>query len=99
MLARPFAACCSRQRALLNGALHDTRRRRRRLRHAASSASSSRMELPAGDTFFLDDFAARQWLDPSYSGTKLEGGLAEMAAFVARVHDLHASGAAPLVGW
>ena len=41
------------------------------------------MELPAGDTFFLDDFAARQWLDAEYVGTRLTGGLPEMAAFVA----------------
>ena len=46
------------------------------------------------DTFFLDDFAMRQWDDPNYGGTKIDF---DKAAFVARVHDAHKSGEAPLV--
>lgn len=38
---------------------------------------------PFGDTFFLDDFADRQFDDPSYSGTRI---IFEKEAFVAKVH-------------
>ena len=27
--------------------------------------------LPAGETFFLDAFAVRQWDDPNYSGSRI----------------------------
>lgn len=49
--------------------------------------------LPAGDTFFLDNFAARQWNDASYTGTQLSH---DQADFVQRIHAHHLSGA-PLV--
>lgn len=37
-----------------------------------------------GDTFFLDDFALRQWDDPNYSGTRISYDKAE---FVRKVHE------------
>jgi len=46
---------------------------------------------PAGDVFFLDGFALRQWDDPNYSGTRIAFDKAE---FVRRVHEHHAQGAA-----
>jgi hypothetical protein len=30
-----------------------------------------------GDTFFLDNFAVRQWDDPNYSGTRIQYDKAE----------------------
>ena len=59
----------------------------------AASASSSSDGLVT-DTFFLDDFAMRQWDDPNYGGTKIDFAKAD---FVKRVHDAHKSGDAPLV--
>ena len=47
----------------------------------------------AGPVFFLDEFAMRQWDDPSYSGTQLA---CDRAQFAASVEDLHAQGKAPL---
>lgn len=47
----------------------------------------------AGDVFFLDSFAIRQWDDPNYSGTRISFDKAE---FVRRIHEAHAAGA-PLV--
>ena len=47
-----------------------------------------------GDTFFLDEFALRQWDDPSYGGTRISYSKEE---FVNRVHEAHSSGSAPLV--
>lgn len=43
-------------------------------------------------TFFLDDFARRQWA-PDHAGTRLT---VDQDAFVAEIERLHASGAAPL---
>jgi hypothetical protein len=39
-----------------------------------------------GDVFFLDEFAIRQWDDPSYSGTRIEG---DKHAFVNEIHRQH----------
>lgn len=39
-----------------------------------------------GDVFFLDEFASRQWDDPDYSGTSIEGNKQE---FVDEVHRQH----------
>lgn len=47
----------------------------------------------AGEVFFLDNFAIRQWDDPEYQGTKLHCSKEE---FVAKVHAFHAEGS-PLV--
>ena len=49
---------------------------------AASSATLASM----GDVFFLDEFASRQWDDPDYSGTSIEGNKQE---FVDEVHRQH----------
>jgi hypothetical protein len=35
-----------------------------------------------GDTFFLDNFAVRQWDDPNYSGTRIQ---CDKAEFVEKV--------------
>lgn len=50
----------------------------------------------AGDVFFLDDFALRQWDDAAYQGTKMH---CDKADFVARVHELHAEGASLVDGY
>jgi hypothetical protein len=49
--------------------------------------------LISGDTFFLDEFALRQWDDPDYGGTRISY---DKSDFVARLHDAHMSGEAPL---
>ncbi|KAK9807835.1 hypothetical protein WJX72_010616 [[Myrmecia] bisecta] len=53
-------------------------------------------KLLAGDVFFLDEFAVRQWDDPSYSGTRLHFDKAE---FLERVHHHHAQGAKLVDGY
>lgn len=40
----------------------------------------------AGDSFFLDEFALRQWDDPNYSGTRISYS---KDGFVRKVHDYH----------
>jgi Protein of unknown function (DUF3228) len=40
----------------------------------------------AGNTFYLDNFAQRQWDDPNYSGTHISYDKTE---FVRRVHEYH----------
>lgn len=49
-----------------------------------------------GDVFFLDDFAIRQWDDPSYQGTKITY---DKADFVKKVHEYHKAGAALVDGY
>lgn len=41
----------------------------------------------AGETFFLDEFAIRQWDDPNYSGTRI---CYSKSDFVEKLHSLHA---------
>lgn len=41
----------------------------------------------AGNVFFLDEFAIRQWDDPSYSGTRISYS---KDGFVQKLHELHA---------
>jgi len=48
----------------------------------------------AGDTFFLDGFAVRQWDDPNYSGTKISYDKAE---FVSKIHTFFKEGGSQLV--
>jgi len=60
---------------------------RRRSSAMAAAAGSS---FPTAGPFFLDDFAARQWDDPSYAGTRVPLGSLTKAEFVRRVADLHA---------
>jgi hypothetical protein len=48
------------------------------------------MALISGDTFFLDEFALRQWDDPNYGGTRISH---DKADFVARVHAAYKAGA------
>ena len=55
------------------------------LLRAAGSSSSSMGEY-TGDVFFLDEFAIRQWDDPRYSGTRIEG---DKQAFVYEIHRQH----------
>jgi hypothetical protein len=62
---------------------------------AAASAPPPPAPLLSGEVFFLDSFALRQWEDSAYSGTRLA---CDRAALLARIHALHAAGAAPLVG-
>ena len=40
-----------------------------------------------GEVFFLDEFAIRQWDDPSYSGTKISYS---KDGFVQKLHEFHA---------
>ena len=40
-------------------------------RRALATRAAMGYELPAGDVFFLDEFAVRQWDDPSYSGSRI----------------------------
>lgn len=47
-----------------------------------------------GDTFFLDNFALRQWDDPNYSGTRVAY---DKQQFVAKVHELFKQGGCKLV--
>lgn len=49
----------------------------------------------AGATFFLDDFAARQWDDEAYSGTRISY---DKEAFVQEVHRQHRNVRSALVG-
>ncbi|BDA49866.1 hypothetical protein COCOBI_14-4860 [Coccomyxa sp. Obi] len=44
----------------------------------------------AGEVFFLDEFAIRQWDDPSYSGTRISYS---KDGFVQKLHEFHAQGA------
>lgn len=59
--------------------------KRASLSRAAGSSSSS-MGDHTGVVFFLDEFAIRQWDDPRYSGTKIEG---DKQAFVDEIHRQH----------
>lgn len=54
------------------------------------------MATLAGDTFFLDGFAQRQWDDPDFAGTRISSDKAE---FVRRVHAFHAEGYKLLDGY
>lgn len=47
--------------------------------------------------FFLDEFASRQWDDPSYGGTRIAGF--DKGEFVRRVHEAHVAGAALVDGY
>ncbi len=40
----------------------------------------------AGETFFLDEFAVRQWDDPNYSGTRISFSKTD---FIERIHEFH----------
>lgn len=51
---------------------------------------------PAGDLFYLDNFAARQWDDPKYQGTRIS---ADKEEFVRRVHQCHKEGAQLVDGY
>ena len=46
------------------------------------------------ETFFLDEFAIRQWDDERYSGTRISF---DKAAFVRKIQEAHSSGRSPLV--
>jgi Protein of unknown function (DUF3228) len=62
---------------------------------AVAAAAAAATTAPSGGTvFFLDAFAERQWDDPAHNGTRLS---IDKAEFVLRLHELHATGAAPLV--
>jgi hypothetical protein len=50
-----------------------------------------------GEVFFLDEFASRQWDDPSYGGTRIAGF--DKGEFVRRVHEAHVAGAALVDGY
>ena len=52
----------------------------------AAGSSSSNMGEYMGDVFFLDEFAIRQWDDPRYSGTRIDG---DKQAFVDEIHRQH----------
>ncbi|GAQ79342.1 hypothetical protein KFL_000280470 [Klebsormidium nitens] len=51
---------------------------------------------PHGDTFFLDDFAQRQWDDPDYSGTRMSSNKAD---FVRTVEEVYEDGAKLVDGY
>ena len=84
----------SPRRVVAAGTLVPPARPTRRPATTAPMASSPSSSGLVTDTFFLDDFAMRQWDDPNYGGTKIDF---DKAAFVARVHDAHKSGESPLV--
>lgn len=46
--------------------------------------------FPTAGPFFLDDFAARQWDDPAYAGTRVPPGALSKEEFTRRVAELHA---------
>jgi hypothetical protein len=50
----------------------------------------------AGDTFYLDPFAVRQWDDPHYQGTRIHF---DKADFVKKVHELHKQGTPLVTGY
>lgn len=80
----------SQLRAILqSSALHrhliSARQPARRLRAMASTAPAP---LIAGETFFLDSFALRQW-EAGYAGTRVSF---DKAAFVERVHAYYGEG-------
>jgi hypothetical protein len=54
--------------------------------------SASTTTFPTAGPFFLDDFAARQWDDPAYAGTRVPPGALSKEAFARRVADLHSGG-------
>ena len=54
------------------------------------------MAAAAGDTFYLDAFAARQWDDPKYSGTRISF---DKDDFVRKVHEYHKNGSALVDGY
>jgi hypothetical protein len=66
----------------------DVARRDRRRRAASTMASS----FPTAGPFFLDDFAARQWDDPAYAGTRVPPSSLSKEEFTKRVAELHAGG-------
>ena len=59
--------------------------------------AARRLRVRAMATFFLDDFAKRQWTDANYSGTRLTG--VDQADFMARLHAAHAAGAQLVDGY
>ena len=54
------------------------------------------MALPSGDTFYLDNFAMRQWDDPNYPGTRITFDKEE---FVAKVHEHYHGGSGLVDGY
>ena len=52
--------------------------------------------MPSGDTFYLDNFAIRQWDDPNYPGTRIDFDKAE---FVAKVHEHYHAGSGLVDGY
>ncbi|EIE18622.1 flagellar associated protein [Coccomyxa subellipsoidea C-169] len=50
----------------------------------------------AGETFFLDEFAVRQWDDPNYSGTRISFSKTD---FVEKIHEFHSKGAKLVDGY
>jgi hypothetical protein len=57
---------------------------------ATTTTMAAASRFPTAGPFFLDDFAARQWDDPSYAGTRVPPGSLSKAEFVRVVADLHA---------
>jgi hypothetical protein len=62
--------------------------------HCRRQFSTIRYSMIHGDTFFLDEFADRQWDDPKFSGTRMT---CDKKDFVEKVHELFHAGSAPLV--
>lgn len=54
------------------------------------------MALPSGDTFYLDNFAMRQWDEPNYPGTRLSFDKEE---FVTKVHEHYHAGSGLVDGY
>jgi hypothetical protein len=102
------SGCCAAARAAAaraSASAHATRRDGPRPRAASTMASaapssSSPSSFPVAGIFFLDDFAARQWDDPNYAGTRVPpAGSLGKQAFVDAVAAAHsaASSSSPLV--
>jgi len=89
---RAHSRCPSRAIAAASAAAASrppTARHRRRAA-TATMATSSSSSFPVAGIFFLDDFAARQWDDPNYSGTRVPPGSLSKQAFTQAVADAHA---------
>ena len=62
------------------------KRYRSPLKRLTQISASPARAASMGDVFFLDEFASRQWDDPDYSGTTIEG---DKQKFINEVHRQH----------
>eukprot|EP00884_Botryococcus_braunii_P007842 jgi/Botrbrau1/17059/Bobra.0258s0002.1 len=60
--------------------------------------SVSKARMLSGSTFFLDEFAVRQWDDPKFPGTRIPSQV-DKAEFVRKIHHYHEQGASLVDGY